>query len=479
MIKEILKNTVKVGSEIDEIFKIVFKRDIENLDEDSPIQIPDDLYIYKDNSYRYLPKFFTESGFYQKYKYDISVISKPKLIKYKNQFDESLECRYTPTEEQQEVLDKLEYIYNTKGSVNGILKLRTGFGKTFISLYFANKYKLKTIIFVDNEMLFNQWIDKIKEYFPNLKTAFIGRISGKEMFLPEGARFTVAYVQSINSKIRKGDKTTIQKLINQKYGLVIFDEVHKVSASVRYSKISSLFDTANVIGLSATPYKYGFQRLMLESSVGKIIAEKTDYDYIPNVAFVEYDSMLNYYIDGKQVKKLVFLTNVNKVNASSVYSSYITQSPKFFEIIKKIVSSMRKKGHKIIIITKTIKQADVISSIIPGSVAYHSKNKNVNLEEADIIVGTYKMLSHGFDKKDLTCVIFASPFTGKTSIPQVIGRILRKHEIKEVLKPAVIFLIDKRFKKLFNIGNITKVIKNEYKTNIKVFDENGKFLYTL
>jgi len=438
----------------------------------------------EDNKNLLLPKFIDKTDFFYNFlyplisKYNIKFKS-PGLKKYTYQFDNELHCRYEPKDYQYEVIDEFMNIYNSNGYINGILQLTTGFGKTFLSLYLANKLRLKTLIIVDETELLNQWKERILEYFPDLRENDIGLIRGDKIKVDENTRFTLAYVQTLNSRLRRREIDYLTKLSKQNFGLVIFDECHKVSASEKYSKISSIFDTKNVIGLSATPYKYAIQRIQLEASIGKVIIEKKRYAYEPNLYFVDYRSnLLEKVRKTKYFYTLRYSNDVIKKRTS--YSSAITYSDKFMNTILEVTKSLLQDKHKLIIITATIEACQKIADSIRkldkniNVCELHSKSKVTRdeIKNADIIVGTYKKCSHGFDKKDISAVIFATPYSGKISIPQIVGRILREYDGKQ--QPVVVYLNDLDFTDIFNINKVKQVFMGEYPNcRIYKFDENG------
>ena len=420
-----------------------------------------------DDEYFYLPKFLDRTYFYKNFivpNVPSDYIIKPNIKRYQPQFDEELECRYEPKDYQIPVVEEFFNIYNKNNSINGVIQLNTGFGKTFLALYLANKLRLKTLIIVDETTLVEQWTDRIFEYFPDID--HVGLIRGDLIDIDENTRFTLVYVQSLNSRLRRRDFDYLQKISDQNFGLIIFDECHKVSASDKYSKISSLFDTANVIGLSATPYKYALQKLELESSIGDIIISKKRIPYKPALYIYEFNSSLFKYIDKR---KNYLIQNHNDLTRSrSMYNSSIINSPIYLKKIVEVTDNLLSLKHKIIIIANTIKQCKLIGGALKEKypdkiiIELHSQSKDdlSQLQNADIIVGTYKKCSHGFDKKDISAVIFASPYTGRVSVPQIIGRILREHESKQ--NPVVVYLYDLDYPNLFSLKYLKNNFLNEY-----------------
>lgn len=90
--------------------------------------------------------------------------------------------------------------------------------------------------------------------------------------------------------------------------------------------------------------------------------------------------------------------------------------------------------------------------------------------ESDIIVSNYNLLSAGFDKPQLSNIIFGgAPRIGKISVIQSIGRITRKYDGK--LKPLAQYFIPSPF---FDINKSTGIILNK---NIKLQYDEAEFKY--
>lgn len=92
------------------------------------------------------------------------------------------------------------------------------------------------------------------------------------------------------------------------------------------------------------------------------------------------------------------------------------------------------------------------------------------INQAEIIVSNYNLLSAGFDKSSLSNIIFGgAPRIGKISVIQSIGRITRKHDGK--LHPLVQYFVPSPF---IDFKATTGIILSR---NIKVQYEDAKFKY--
>jgi len=122
----------------------------------------------------------------------------------------------------------------------GTLVLPTGSGKTIVGLMIIKELCFKTLIVVPTLDLVNQWVS-IFDWFEesiNSDSFTIGRFGGGEKDMQA---ITVATYESARLYSRK---------LRDKYGLIIFDEVHHLSES--WKKIAQSYIAPYRLGLTAT-----------------------------------------------------------------------------------------------------------------------------------------------------------------------------------------------------------------------------------
>lgn len=329
-------------------------------------------------------------------------------------------------------------IYNNTGNLTGIGKMRPGFGKTVLGVYLSSKIKLKTIIIVDNGNLVEQWINSFLN-FSSIKEDDIGIIDGK--FKCFDKPITIAMSQSLISMMKKNISTTMSKVDGSGFGFVMYDEVHSTSASEKFSKVSVLFRTLNVLGLSATPFQFGYHEVMMKNTIGDIIYESNDYELMPKYKMIYYNSGLS--------KKYGYMINRihDYVKQKAMYNKLILKSELYLKIIISNTINLYNQGHNVIIICLTEKQLMLVSKTLEeNGIEYrkfYGKKREIDKENDRIIVATYKFVGKGFDMNRLSALILACPLSGRKSLIQVIGRILRRCENK--LDPVVIDLLDMDF----------------------------------
>ncbi len=357
--------------------------------------------------------------------------------------------------EQSRIVDKVLSVYNKNGFINGIIKARPGAGKSILAIYIAAMFGIKTLIIVDNSNLVKQWTNEILN-FTDLKPDDIGLIKQKMMGIDEP--ICIGMVQSLLAKFKKNSKTLFKSINEAKYGLVVFDEVHKSSASEKYAKISTLFNTNNILGLSASPYKFGAQRILMDNVIGSLLHSENNYELVPEINFILYES-------GLYKIRAVLMKLSDYIQKKSFYNKHIIKSNKYFDLILKYTKKSLDENHVVIIICWTKKQVESISDIL-------SKNNIVNrpfygkqttFEQTDkVLICTYAYAGHGFNFKPLSALIYACPLAGKVSLIQTAGRILRECEGKT--QPVIYDLVDLSFPTLFlpDYKKKIKIFKNEF-----------------
>jgi superfamily II DNA or RNA helicase len=138
------------------------------------------------------------------------------------------------------------------GKAGLILNLEAGQGKTFVAMSLINATKHKTMIVTHTKTILYQWVDVLKEYFPQ---ATIGIYHGE--YHSDGD-IVVSIINSLLlDEIRLG-KTIYKNPLDYfaKFGMLIIDESHEYCAQGRGSLFWK-FQCPYMLGLSATPNERG------------------------------------------------------------------------------------------------------------------------------------------------------------------------------------------------------------------------------
>ena len=136
-------------------------------------------------------------------------------------------------------------------SVTGILCAGTGFGKTVVASALIAERKINTLILVQSHALLEQWKKSIKQFL-NFTPGTIAAGKDKSTGIID-----IAIVNSLVEK--KSDEV---KPRSYKYGMLIVDECHHVSAFTTENLVAS-FKSKYVYGLTATPIRRdGHQKII-------------------------------------------------------------------------------------------------------------------------------------------------------------------------------------------------------------------------
>jgi len=387
--------------------------------------------LLKTNDAIFLPRLFLEN-----YPSD-------KLVKYHGKTDPifhniNFEFKGKLRPEQKKATDIVLDIYNKKGYVNGIIKLPPGTGKTVLAVYLASKLGLKTCIVLNNSELFKQWILEIMK-FSGCTEDDIGLIR-QNTFVTDNKLFTVAMSATLASKLKRDVNSYFKKVNESGFGLVIYDEVHNTSSSDVYSKCSLFFRTKNIIGLSATPFHVDSAKILMENTIGKIIYESKNYELVPKYNIIQYNSGL--------VKYLKLINGLDDyIKKKAVYNKIILESNVYKDILIKLLKKVNSENRKTIVICMTKNQVMFVSNLLDELGIEHRRfyggEREIDKLEDNLLVATYAFCGTGFDMNRLDCLILACPLSGKKSLIQVIGRILRKKDGKK--EPIVYDLVDNCF----------------------------------
>ena len=145
----------------------------------------------------------------------------------------------------------------------GVLSAGTGFGKTVTAAALIAERKVNTIIIVQNHNLLEQWKKSIKEFLGITAGTIAG---GKDKSTG------IIDIAIVNSLTEKGSDEV--RLRSYKYGMVIVDECHHVSAFSTENLINS-FKAKYVYGLTATPVRRDGHQHIIFMQCGPVLYSTT------------------------------------------------------------------------------------------------------------------------------------------------------------------------------------------------------------
>ena len=417
-----------------------FGYDNVNVNEDTSFKI----YVESEKKI-YVPKFWgiNEYGVADDYKLN-------KCI----QMNKDIEFKGTLRDYQEEPINCYENIVSTMvkayGVGGGILQVPPGWGKTVMAIYLMSKLKLKTLVIVHKDFLIQQWRERLQTYMSNVD---IGLIKGKNVDI-DGKDVVIGTLQSISMK------NYDQNIFND-FGFVVIDECHHLGAQV-FSQALRKVNFTYSLGLSATVTRKDGLTKVFKWYLGDIVykAKNDKKSSSTQVIIKHFNEIHNEY------SREILLYN-NKPNVSRMLNNICYFYKRNLIIVDEISKLYHDTKREILVLSDRREQLSMLYELLKKKriedVGYYMGGmKNVELCESEkkrIILGTYNMISEGFDLPKLNTLVMASP---KSDIEQTVGRIHRQLEHERLYQPLVV-----------DINDNFSIFKNQSKKRLSYYTKKG------
>jgi superfamily II DNA or RNA helicase len=300
--------------------------------------------------------------------------------------------------------------------VGGILCAKTGTGKSVMGAYIASKLGLKTLVVVPLTSLIEQW-KKVFLDFTDVKEDEIGIIQANKCDV-KGKKVVIGMLHTLAKE--KFD-------INNEFGTVIYDEVHKLGAET-FSVVAMRFFCRYRIGLSATPRRKDGTDKVFIYNIGKIISSDDKLDIIPSVLRINYSHT---------ECKGVYNSWNNEFNFGK-YMTKLSQAKNRNEMLIKLILKLYKKDRNILVLCDRVQHVKYLYEVLKKEIddvgIFISEKKE---HDKKVIIATHGSCGIGIDIPRLDTLIFASP---RSDIEQPVGRILRYYEGKK--QPLIVDIVD-------------------------------------
>ena len=338
-------------------------------------------------------------------------------------------------------------LYNTQK----FLCLKTGAGKTAITVFAICEMKRRSIIIVDSLEIAKQWHDAFLT-FSNIKDKDIYMISGRPSIakLYKNKEFEPSYKvyialhQTFTSLFKDDPKIITKFFLKTKIGIKVYDEAHVSWNSIM--NIDAVTNTARTFYLTATPgrsevtenrlHNYCYEKVPVFgrdsiSSYRYTTEEKDINERYIKVYYIRYNTHPSY---NTQIE----MTKRGRFNMTAYYDyQYSTGYTATIENIKTILNlCLKNKDNRRIAII--LGKNDLIQKVYEDlQKVYPDKeigrfcglvsNKEKTLEkEKDIILSTEKSLGKAMNVENIGYLINLIPFSSQVISEQMIGR-LRKN----------------------------------------------------
>ena len=292
---------------------------------------------------------------------------------------------------------------------NGVIKAFAGTGKTYASiLLFKNRGFRNIIIAVPTRKLKYQWIEELKKHDVNHAVVETFHILSKE------------------------------KSSGLKCDILVVDECHRSTSPV-FHRLYNNIAYDQILGLSATPNKACLDfcgNIIIEVPLEDAqISNFTVFFHSIDLSLSEQDKYDEYSaVIGKLLGRMRNSNDTDKWKFKGQLDSMIFKRRSLVynaeARIPKAVDLLKKNDDKpTLVICKRIEQADTISKIT-GHPVFHSEKfdeKALNDFQHDKIPALLSvgMLSEGYDKRNIQCLIIVSTAITEAYHIQSIGRAVR------------------------------------------------------
>jgi superfamily II DNA or RNA helicase len=307
------------------------------------------------------------------------------------------------------------------GTLGGIVKAPTGWGKTVFACSLIAAMGVPTLVLVNKDPLVDQWLKAFKMFLPE---AQVGLIQGERCDF-QGKHVVVAMMQSLISR-----RDRYSPLLWAWPGMLIPDEVHRVAAPT-WSQIPPLFPARWRIGLSATPRRKDGTDNVFLYHIGPMIYAATQMQLKPLIKRV--------WTKFRIAKSARF--NPDLESEALLLKFMLNNRARNQLIIKKLIEALR-TGRKVLVLSKRRNHLEILNEELrmtwsPSDGAQPTTSFCVGgvrgkaLDEAKkarVLFATSQYVAEGFDVPALDTLFLTMPMA---DVEQAVGRILRLHKTKK------------------------------------------------
>jgi superfamily II DNA or RNA helicase len=337
-----------------------------------------------------------------------------------------------------------------------LAELATSAGKTLIS-FLVIAYlmevlgKKKILMIVPNVSLVVQASGDFEEYNKQRVSLKIQQIYAG-VKLRQSSNIVIGTYQSLV----KNDEEYFKQ-----FDAVFIDETHKAKATSIQTIMDKCWHCDYRFGLSGTIPKRGtVDRLSLMSALGPLVTQ-VKANYLQEEGHIAQCKVIQFHMDYATIEQKNAFADLSKNSYDrqrlfSLEQNFINQDEKrlnfICQIIKKSTNNSLVLFHKIDYGEKLYQKLKEVTDkkiyYVDGGVSPELREEFKSRMEKNndvIIVASYGTFSTGISIKNIHNVYFTESFKSEVIIRQSIGRGLRKHHAKEVVK-IYDFIDDLRFK---------------------------------
>ena len=374
---------------------------------------------------------------------------------------------------------------NNNRYVMGSFTVTHNCGKTYCAMDIIGKINQKTLIVVPNTYLLKQWIELLKQFFPNNT---IGEYYGKKKV---DGDIIVSIINSLVSenfefKIKKNKITKTYNEFFSEFGLIILDESH-IYCTDNFKVVYNRFQSTYMLGLSATPNeRLDKADIISHMNIGHVLDaetldqyKKSDISFIADVHIIKYnapDQYINTHINPKTQMICVPLIIEDFLNDEYRNKLILDELLKLFNKKLNIFIFSERRNHleylytqfNYILTEQNYKNYENNLSVpelnINKNIVLYGGSTDEDIETAknnsNVIFTTYSYSSTGVSINKMNAVILCTPRKSKSK--QIIGRIFRLNKENNHIKRIIIDIVDNK-----------SVLKNQLYSRMSAYKERN------
>lgn len=357
---------------------------------------------------------------------------------------------------------------------NCILRAPTGSGKTIFAEMIVASIGLPTIVLVQTDELFKQWVRRLHTELGVPKDE-IGEIKGQKHKIKP---ITVASVQTLVKHVERYRRT---------FGLVIFDEVQRAAANTFYPAVDGL-DAKYRIGISADERRKDKKDFLIYDLFGKVALEVDRKRLIDDGFILDTEvRLVETEFDAPWYTKLSSLQR----QSEQVFNKLLAQMTKDKtrnELVVNLAAEQMRQGHVTLVFSHRVEhcfdirarivERDTRVGIVVGEPKYKTESNEslhqITTGQIITVVGTVQSVGTGIDIPAADRGIATTPMhSNKQQAGQMRGRLCRVDRSPGARKTDSILYVlwDRKVHGLVPLRNWLRINEG----NVTIFDpKTGK-----
>lgn len=247
----------------------------------------------------------------------------------------------------------------------GIIKAPTASGKGHIGAEIIRRIGKKTIILVHtSDLLLNVWYNYLVEIYGEQIRNQIGMIGGgltekdRKIMRIVGGGFEENIAKDIVIATQQSLMTNLHKLGKQRFGLIIYDEIHHAPAE-HFRKVVNVIGAPARLGLSASLHRPDGMSPMMNGLIGGI-AYKIGIKELAKKGLLIEPTFKSIIIDDTESVQKIKGTNLKLLEYVKFIKKVSAGSTKKFNYIINLCLKLRNEGRKVLLYTDFVTKEEGI-----------------------------------------------------------------------------------------------------------------------